>query len=532
MSPLNKWIDKYNGPYCISNKLDGVSALFINEDNNYKLYTRGDGIYGLDISHLINYITNINNIKIKNGVAVRGELIINKTNFNKYKDKMATSRNMISGIVNSKSINKLIINNVEFIAYELINPWINDQYKQFLYLKKYNFSIVQFLYNIKKIDVDILSSILLQQKNDYNYDIDGIIITNNELSDRYTSGNPSYSFAYKESYNNDLYKTKVIKINWSITKDGFIKPILLIDPININGVTITNVFAYNAKFLIDNKLGIDSEIVVIRSGDVIPKVLKVIKGSDNIIFPDIKYKWTDSGIDIITIVYTNEQKIREITNFFKKLKIKNIDKGIVSKLIQSKIDTIQKIFTINFETLLKLDGFDKKLSTKLYNNIKSKLDNITLLDLMVSSNMFGHGIGDKTLKKILNKYPDILNIDDIDITDISGIDEITNNKFIKGMKKFKKFYNDISNYININNINKIYNDNEIYNKKDIFKDMIIVFSGFRNKKWEDFIENNGGKINNNVSSKTNLLIVDNIDSISSKIETAKKLKINIIDKNQ
>lgn len=81
---LDKFIDKYNGPYVYSDKLDGVSALLINIDNKLKLYTRGDGYKGTDISSMINYINfglnnkEILNDKLTNGIAIRGELIMSK----------------------------------------------------------------------------------------------------------------------------------------------------------------------------------------------------------------------------------------------------------------------------------------------------------------------------------------------------------------------------------------------------------------------------------------------------------------------
>lgn len=92
---INKWISKYNGDYVISNKLDGISCLLV-KDGNIKLYTRGNGSEGQNITHLLNMI-NINTDKIEDGSALRGELIMTIKNFKKYSKLMSNARNMVGG---------------------------------------------------------------------------------------------------------------------------------------------------------------------------------------------------------------------------------------------------------------------------------------------------------------------------------------------------------------------------------------------------------------------------------------------------
>ena len=87
---LNKWTKKYKGQYVISAKLDGISALYVNIEDKPKLYTRGNGIYGQDISHLVPYL--VKNVKNVENVAIRGEIIIAKEVFDKkYKKEFKMS---------------------------------------------------------------------------------------------------------------------------------------------------------------------------------------------------------------------------------------------------------------------------------------------------------------------------------------------------------------------------------------------------------------------------------------------------------
>ena len=135
---LDKWKKKYQGPYVLSCKLDGVSGLYTTQGSTPKLYTRGDGKTGQDISHLIPYLKLP---KVKD-IVVRGEFIIKKQTFDqKYKHSFANPRNMVSGIINSKQVDKKI-HDLDFIAYEMIVPSLK-QISQMKKLEELSFQVVQ-----------------------------------------------------------------------------------------------------------------------------------------------------------------------------------------------------------------------------------------------------------------------------------------------------------------------------------------------------------------------------------------------------
>ncbi|AEJ34542.1 NAD-dependent DNA ligase [Acanthamoeba polyphaga mimivirus] len=163
---VNKWLNEYSGPYVISDKLDGISCLLTIKNNKTKLYTRGDGTYGQDITHLLGLINiDIGLLEeIDQDIAIRGELIMSKKNFEKYQEIMANARNMVGGIVNSKpeSVNKDHAADVDLIFYEVIKP--NDKLsRQLKILKEWGLKVVY--YNIyKTFDVNILESVLSERK--------------------------------------------------------------------------------------------------------------------------------------------------------------------------------------------------------------------------------------------------------------------------------------------------------------------------------------------------------------------------------
>ena len=141
---LQKWLKKYNSPssYVISEKLDGISCLIIINNNKIRIYTRGNGIYGQDITQLKDIIKGIPIFNDKQKIAIRGELIINKTNWIKIADKGANARNVVAGTINSKVIDKNIAKYIEFIAYDVLNPMTNIK-KALDYAEYLKFNVVK-----------------------------------------------------------------------------------------------------------------------------------------------------------------------------------------------------------------------------------------------------------------------------------------------------------------------------------------------------------------------------------------------------
>jgi len=532
---LEKFKKDFGGPYIVSDKLDGVSALLIINENEKKLYTRGNGFIGTDITNLLELI-NIDISNIKTSVIIRGELIISKTNFKKYEKTMANARNMVSGIVNSKTVDVNAAKDIDFVAYEIVEPWMTF-YEQFKHLEKYKIKTVYHV-KVKNIDMIFLENILKERKESSEYECDGIIFVHNSPNIRSHGVNPEYALAFKNLAESETAIVKVIKVEWHISKHGYIKPRLLLESTKLSGVTIKHVTAFNAKFIKDNIIGPGSEIKLVRSGDVIPHILEVTKKSKNAQMPDYNYSWNESGVDIIATNKSDEQLIKELTNFCQKLDIKNISEGIITKFVEAGIDSIDKILNVKKEDLQNVENFKDKMVQKIFLHISERIKTITLLDLMVASNKFGHGLGERKIKKILDIHPDIIylyiempakKLIDL-IIDIEGFDMITAKKFVSNMPHFLELLNQIPENIQEQILLELPTDNIVSNKMDGFK---IVFSGFRNKDWEKHIIENGGSIITAVSKNTTLLVSTQSDieeNTNSKIKTAIKLNILVLNK--
>lgn len=528
---LNKWLNKYDNPssYIISEKLDGISCLITYNKSIIKLYTRGNGIYGQDITQFKDYIKGIQPLKDKN-IALRGELIINKNNWSKISDKGSNARNVVAGIINSKTLNKELLQYVEFVVYDVIEPRlkIEDSLK---YAKELKFNIVNYIIE-PKLSIELLYDLLKKWKDTSKYEIDGLVVIHNNIYKIKTGENPKYSFAFKSLKMQQDIEVIVTDIEWNISKDKYLKPIVKFDEIQLNGVKIKKATGFNADYIVKNKIGIGSKIKIIRSGDVIPYIKEIITFTKPLL-PSVPYKWKGKDIILDSENKNRDQDIKNYNYFMKALNIKGIGEGIITKLYDNSYDTLEKIINIKKEELLNIEGFKDKSSDNLIKSL-NEIKHKSCLELMNASNILGRGLGEKKLKLLFDSHPYICNNQEKalkltvdDLKKINGLGDISAGLIISNLKLFFDFYNTL----NINKDNKkIVKDEIKINPK--YNNNIYVFSGIRNKELEKIIENSGGKISNTVSKKTTALIVKDKNENTTKIQNAIKYNIPIIIYNE
>lgn len=529
---ITKWTRNNPGPYIISDKLDGISCLLNIVDGEATLYTRGDGEYGQNISHLLDYVNMADDelYDLTKNIAIRGELIMPKNKFDKYSKIMANARNMVGGIVNSKpdKINKKHARDVDFVAYEIIEPILKPS-QQFVTMDKWNLNVVRYeIY--KKIDLTSLNILLEKRKKSSVYEIDGIIVTDDYLHTRNSSGNPTYSFAFKGL--TESADVKVKKVIWEPSKDGRLIPRINFERVRLSQANLDYATGFNAKFIVNNGIGKGAIIRVTRSGDVIPHVTDIIKPTAPDLPIDYKYKWDDNEINFILVDMNKNETviIKRLTKFVRDIGVENMSSGIINKLFDSGYNTIFKIISMSVDDFLSIDGFQEKLANKIYDNLNDALDRIDILTLMVASNIFGRGFGERKIKKILNVYPNI--VDEYSkkthdkweskLLDLEGFDTISVGYFLDALPEFQNFYDKFDEIVEV----KPYKST--VNVSGRFKDQNIVFTGFRNKDWQKIIENEGGRVSSGVSNNTSILVYKDDDTSSSKYLKAQKMGIKLI----
>lgn len=540
---LERFAAKFKGKYLISDKLDGNSAMFSQNNGVRKLWSRGDGSMGQNLSHLIPYIRGLPPIKEKDEVTIRGEVIISKKNFDVVAGKFANARNLVAGILNSKKPDLKLTKLVDFVSYELISP-SKKPYAGLDYILKLGFNVVWHkLVQTNELSGENLSNILADRRNSSPYEVDGVVVQHDEIHPR-VHDNPKYAFAFKSISTAKEAEVIVTSIEWNISKDKRIVPVVLFNPVNLNGVNIQRATAHNAKFIRDNVIGPGSRIIIIRSGDCIPFIKRILSPSETNkpAMPDYDYIWGKSDVDIyITESDNMELALKNLEYFFKKLEIDGLGPGNIKKLSDAGFKSPKSILNITKQQLLTVEGFKEKSAEKLFTNINEKNKNLDCLLLMSASNTIGSGIGVRKVKTVTDVLPKIVTHRYIptmqELVAIKGIEKTTAELFVTGLPKFWEFID--KNKINCDR--KTPKNSESHSRSEspkrevpqLFTGEKVAFTGFRNKEWEKMIEDGGGKVSTSVSSQTTLLVYkEDEEKISGKAQKALDLGITVLSKDK
>jgi NAD-dependent DNA ligase len=521
---VSNWVVKYQGPYIISCKLDGISALYSTENGEKKLYTRGKATIGTDISYMIPHLA----LPDTPNITIRGELIIRKDKFNKkYSETYKCARNFVAGTINGKEMNPDKFQDIDFVAYEVIKPQIIPS-KQMIWLQQNGVICVK-NGSCFHFDNESLSTILVSWRDSYEYEIDGIIITDDKIYERQQK-NPKHSVAFKMVLSDQIMESKVVDIHWNPSKYGYLKPRVQIEPITIKGATIEYVTGHNAEFIRKNCIGIGALVKIIRSGDVIPKIQEVIVKAEYPKMPDVEWEWNDTHIDAILKNSENNKTMiqKELESFALKLEIVNLGPGNIKKIVDAGFDSIQKLLKLKVEDLIEIPGFQTKSASKIINSIREQLSEMPLSTLITSINVFGRGMGEKRIKNILKAYPNIITSDESietkfeKVKSLNGFAKKTAIAFVEKLPEIVEFLESTELLYKETNHNT---NHPLYQKK-------IKFSGFRDKEMQKTLEEIGVEIQSAISSKTDFVIVEDIDDLSDKVRKAQEKNISVISKEQ
>ena len=527
------WFNERGRFYVLSDKIDGNSIALVYTDGVLiKAYTRGDGIYGQDISSLIPRLGQP--LKIKTGypvLAVRAEVVMRVKTFEGKYASIAIAkgyknpRNLVAGIINSKTEHAAAAD-IHSLAYEVIFPRRDRPSNSLKLLQSYGIKTVPYTVLDRVPTAKYLTEYFNKRRQVSDVEIDGIVVEQDVLNQRPENGNPDYAVAFKLDARDSAVEAEVIGVEWNATRHGKAIPVVLINPIELGGVTIGRASGFNAHFIKTGQrkyegdktsikpIGVGAKVLLARSGDVIPHIVEIIKPAVKPDMPHVPYSWDGLDIKYDTIQRGTEEKI--LVEFFTALGIDFIKQRTVGKFIEHGLNSVEAIINADVEDFKQLDGVQEKTATKWHRAIKARLSAyIDPVSLMLASGVVSQGIGRSRLEMVFSTFPDIVSHTDTDyviglVSMIKGFDTITATLFAKSLPRYRR-------WLKTTGLKQA----KYVKPTGTLDGVSVAFTGFRDKELADYIVSNGGSVDSTVKKTTAILLATITTS-----EKAKKAEIN------
>lgn len=537
--------------YVITSKLDGISCGLTFEGGKLKCaQSRGNGIEGADVTR--HYIKFKNQGFIKDG-KVRGEVIIPKKDINAFLDEVEketgkrykNARNAVAGQMNSKKAVDAFYKYAHFVSYKLIDYDDNLTFEESLNTLKENGFYVAAIHGVKKgkdITEDNLIDCVKSVKEKDGYECDGIIITMNTPDSSHTgtetnSLNPRDSRKFKIGATNLTAITTIVDIEWNPSKDYKMKPVAILKPVNLNGVTVSRATVNNFEWMSDRKAGIGADVIIKRCGEVIPNIIEVLKESEDWGLPEeVLQSCERKGVDLclkedcqnttLKSLYTTSAA-KKILYFCSSLKIEQAGFANILAIINSSSKepneyTVEDFLKEDKSIFIKVIGVNGE---KLFESLRERLSKVSEPAFYAAVGIFNSLIAEKRLEKIFEIY-NTVDVTDKELESIPGFAEETINAYKEGRSELKRWVclceNDFKDLIHFKKVEC---------QSSSLSDMSVVFTGFRDSELEDIVKNNGGKVLSSVSKNCNLVVAKALDSGSSKIKKATSLGIEVMSLN-
>jgi NAD-dependent DNA ligase len=544
-----KWVQRHNiatNTIIISDKLDGVSAMLIYDDKGALqiAYSRGDGVEGADITR---HVTKIHNVpkKLRHKIGeskravVRAEIIISPKNFAKLQtivtrrtgEPYKNPRNMVAGLMNSSDNVDAVYDYIDVVAYQLIDCDMS-KHDQFRSLADNGFKVARHsAHTAGHMNDDLLTKLLKMNKLTTEYEIDGVVIEVDAadlraaISPTKNTLNPAYAVKFKVADASNRAEPLVTGVSWAISKDGYLKPTIQIEPTDLVGVTIQNCTGFNAKFIQENGIGPGARIVLVRSGDVIPFCQSVVSPAPGgpQMPTGVDVAWTDTGVDLVlTDAASNDTvKFEQLLDFFNTIDVPHLGEGNLRPMFDAGFDQPEDVILLTQEDLSALVG-SASIGKKIFTGMRAKLTDIPEYQLMGAHPAFGRGVGVRKMKKLWEYYKGELGPMHSAhfICLVDGFDIKTADKVVAGMTKYLEFKAKLAKVVTF----KPYEAP----KEGGLTGKTFVFTGFRSKELEQLVEAAGGKMGSSVSSKTSYVVADDVNSSSGKADQARKCNVPVI----
>ena len=534
-------------------KFDGASLNLIYENGILKqAITRGDGEIGEDVTQNAMTIQSIPlEIAEKSLIEIRGEVVIKKSDFEAInierlknsESTFANPRNAAAGSLrqldSSITSKRKLFFNAWGVGQNSLNFEKTSQMMDYIFSLGFVKTPMQTL--VKNIDdIKKLYENMIKKRDTFPMLLDGMVIKIDDITTQqdlgFTQKFPRWSCAYKFPAVEKTTKLKDIILQ--VGRTGVVTPVAIVEPVLIEGANVERATLHNFDEIQRLDLKIGDEIIIIRSGDVIPKITKVLKdrrdGNEKEILkpticPDCS---SELLIEDIMIKCQNLDCPSRVVNsiiYFASKNCLNID-GLGDKIVEllvneKKIFDILDLYSLKYEDLENLEGFKEKKINNLLNAIENSKN--SELHRVLTALGIEH-IGEVASKSICSKFG--LNLVDIsfeDLISIDGIGEQMANSFLEFFRVNRQFVLKLFDILKP----KVTIKEEA--KDNPFKNKTVVITGTMSKSRDEiklFLEDLGAKVSSSVSKKTDFLIYG--EDAGSKYDKAIEFGIEILTEDE
>lgn len=545
----------------ISWKLDGLTiVLTYNKGTLAKAVTRGNGEVGEVITNNAKVFKNLPlHIAYKEELILRGEAIIGYSDFEKINldipdidAKYKNPRNLCSGSVRQLNNEITAKRNVKFFAFTLVKAedveFHNSRSEQMHWLQEQGFEVVEY-YPVTVETIEEKVAYFAEKIADNDFPSDGLVLTYDDIAYGRSLGNtakfPRDSFAFK--WADELRETKLLEIEWSPSRTGLINPVAIFHPVELEGTTVSRASVHNISIMEELELGIGDTIEVYKANMIIPQIARNLTRSGVNKIPaacpvcggstEIKQVANARSLYCMNPECQAKQ-IKSFALFVSRdaLNIEGLSEATLEKFIA-------KGFVKEFADIFHLDQYAQEIQQmegygeKSYENLRQSIErarNTTLPKLLYSLGIANIGLANaKVICKALDyEVNRILGATQEELNEIDGVGEVIAKTFVDYFADEKHVF-EMKRLLHEVTITKEQPNAGI----QIFEGMNFVITGnvehFTNRnEIKESIESKGGKVTGTVTSKTNYLINNDVNSTSSKNKKAKDLGVPIISEEE
>lgn len=533
---VSKWLAKvakeFGSSYRVSEKLDGSSIQSVYKFGKLvQVATRGDGTNGKDITFLAPHMNLPAEIDCElPRLVIRHEAIMPLAAYTKkWAGQYDTARALSSAILNRQDAAPaladlhLVAVRVQFPKYSLSSG--------LQFLKTVGFRVARGqTVDHSHLSVESLTQAVAYFRSNSKYEIDGVVVYSEAPDLDATADRPAYARAFKVNDAADAFDTEIVAIKWQPSSFGVLVPKAIIRPVVIGGATIKQAAIYNARWALDRGVGVGAKVKILRSGDIIPKIVQVVEPAKFALpskaeFGDWIWDKTKTGIQLTSAQDNGHVLTRQFARFFATLGMDQMAMGVAKKLVEAGYTDTAEVIQMDADAWGALPGV-KSRAAVFADQMTSARAKSDIVQLMRASCVFDRGVGGTRIRSLQDSNPKLLSRAAAANGELEGLVAVTPGcgpafakLYARGLPKFYEWLDACGAVPSKKAKAKVAESAELQGQ-------VFSWTGYRNKDEEVTVNKHGGAIGS-FGKKTTVLFVTPGGKASGKADKAREWGIQV-----